>query len=207
MFLYFQRNKGISIQRTCFKAVDGILNLPTTLSCVYSQNTDRRQTSKIKFTYVRTKKVFRTQSRLTWIFHYTWKEMTKNNKDVSFFHRIISPQNLACIKLCLGVNNEWIKSLWFKIKVQISEGDAVVGACYRPPDQKEQVDEAFYRQLEAASKSQALVLVGEFNYPDICWRSNTVKHKQSRRFLENGKQRLQLPVTGSGGSHKEWCAV
>lgn len=43
----------------------------------------------------------------------------------------------------------------------------------------------FYRQLEAALKSQALVLVGDFNYWDICWRSNTAKHKQSRRFLES----------------------
>lgn len=54
---------------------------------------------------------------------------------------------------------------------------------------------------------QALVFVGDFNYPDICWRSNIVKHKQSRRFLESGKQRLQLPVTSSGWSHKEWCIV
>lgn len=78
--------------------------------------------------------------------------MTKNNEDVSFFHRIISPHNLECTKLWPGVK-EWVKSLWFKIKGQISEGDAVVGGCYRPPDQKEQVDEAFYGQLEAASKS------------------------------------------------------
>lgn len=46
-----------------------------------------------------------------------------------------------------------MKSLWFKTKGQISEGDAVVGVCYRPPDQQEQVDEAFCGQLEAASKS------------------------------------------------------
>lgn len=79
---------------------------------------------------------------------------------------------------------------------EVSKAD--VGVYYRPPDQKEQVDEAFYWQIEAASKSQALVLVGDFNYHDICCRSNIVKHKQSRRFLENGMQRLQLPITGSG---------
>lgn len=49
------------------------------------------------------------------------------------------------------------------------------------------MDEAFYGQLEAALKSQALVLLGDFNYPDIYRRSNTVKHKQYRRFVENGK--------------------
>lgn len=27
--------------------------------------------------------------------------------------------------------------------------------------------------------------MGDFNYPDIHWRSNTAKHKLSRRFLES----------------------
>lgn len=40
-------------------------------------------------------------------------------------------------------------------------------------------------QLTSALKSQALVLVGDFNYPDIFWRSYIAKHKQSRRFLES----------------------
>ena len=31
---------------------------------------------------------------------------------------------------------------------------------------------------------QNLVLMGDFNYPDICWESNTVVHKSSIRFLE-----------------------
>ncbi|GAB0204077.1 mitochondrial enolase superfamily member 1 [Grus japonensis] len=45
----------------------------------------------------------------------------------------------------------------------------------RPPDQEEEVDEAFYRQLEVASQSQALVLMGDFNHPDICWKVFTAK--------------------------------
>ena len=32
-------------------------------------------------------------------------------------------------------------------------GDTVAGAYYRPPDQEEEVDEAFYRQLQAALQS------------------------------------------------------
>ncbi|GAB0206162.1 hypothetical protein GRJ2_003081800 [Grus japonensis] len=38
--------------------------------------------------------------------------------------------------------------------------------------------------MGAASRSQALVLMGDFSHPDICWRDNTAGHKQSRRFLE-----------------------
>lgn len=64
-------------------------------------------------------------------------------------------------------------------------GDTVVGICYRPPDQEEQVDETFYTRLEVASYLQALVLMGVFNYPSICWRKNTAGDNQSRRFLED----------------------
>ena len=43
------------------------------------------------------------------------------------------------------------QSLWVAIKEQTNMGDIVVGICCRPLDQEEQVDEAFYGQLEAAS--------------------------------------------------------
>jgi len=46
-------------------------------------------------------------------------------------------------------------------------GDVIVGVCYRAPDQEEEVDEAFYRQLKVASQSEALVQMGDFNHPDI----------------------------------------
>lgn len=42
-----------------------------------------------------------------------------------------------------------------------------MGVCYRLLVGREGVDEALYRQLGAASWSQALVLVGDFNHPDI----------------------------------------
>ncbi|KAK4828789.1 hypothetical protein QYF61_000846 [Mycteria americana] len=32
--------------------------------------------------------------------------------------------------------------------------------------------------------SQALILLGDFNHPDICWKSNTASYGQSRRLLE-----------------------
>jgi len=46
------------------------------------------------------------------------------------------------------------------------------------------MDEALHRQIGAASHSQALVFLEDFNHPDICWQDNTAEHKQSRRFLE-----------------------
>ena len=75
-------------------------------------------------------------------------------------------EQLECIELCLGAD-EGVESLWVRIKGQPHMGDVIVGVYYRPPDQEEEVDEAFYRQLQAASQSQAQVLMGDFNHPNI----------------------------------------
>ena len=60
----------------------------------------------------------------------------------------------------------------------------MVGVCYRLPNQEDQVDEALYKQIGAASHSQNMVLMGDFNHPEICWRDNTAGHQKSKRFLE-----------------------
>ncbi|XP_054254838.1 class I histocompatibility antigen, F10 alpha chain-like [Indicator indicator] len=70
------------------------------------------------------------------------------------------------------------------MKGQAGMGDTVVGVYYRPPDREEEADEAFYRWLTAASQSQALDLMGDFNSPDICWKASSGSHPQSRRFLQ-----------------------
>ncbi|KAK4832250.1 hypothetical protein QYF61_021602 [Mycteria americana] len=54
----------------------------------------------------------------------------------------------------------------------------------RPPNQDEETDEIFYKQLGEVSRLLALVLVGDFNLPDVCWKYNAVERKQSRRFLK-----------------------
>lgn len=66
-------------------------------------------------------------------------------------------EQLNCMELCLQSDDKPVESLWVKIRGQINRGDTIVGLCYRQPEQEE-VDEAF-RQLEAASYLQALVLM------------------------------------------------
>jgi len=56
-------------------------------------------------------------------------------------------EQLQCIELCLGVDEDRVKSLWVRIKGQAHKGDITVGVYYRPPDQEEETDEAFYKQL------------------------------------------------------------
>jgi len=52
-------------------------------------------------------------------------------------------EQLECIELCLGTDEEGVESLRARIKGQSYMGDIIVGVYYRPPDQEEEVDEAF----------------------------------------------------------------
>ncbi|GAB0176868.1 hypothetical protein GRJ2_000152000 [Grus japonensis] len=103
-------------------------------------------------------------------------------------------EQLECMELCLGMDDELTESLRVRIKEQTGMGDIVVGICYRPPDQEEQVDEALYRQAEAPSRSQALVLIGDLNHPDICRKDNTARDKQYRVFLESTDDKFLIQV-------------
>ncbi|PKU46094.1 mitochondrial fission process protein 1 [Limosa lapponica baueri] len=87
-----------------------------------------------------------------------------------------------CIEL--DSSDKEVGCLWERMKGKANKGDFVLGVCYRPPNQDEQADEAFYKRLAEVSLSPALVLVGDFNLLDICWKYNTAESWQARRFLE-----------------------
>ncbi|XP_014813222.1 PREDICTED: uncharacterized protein LOC106897227 [Calidris pugnax] len=91
---------------------------------------------------------------------------------------------LECEELLLKSSHDQVESLWVGIRDWDNKGSLVVGVYYRPPDQAEPVNDAFLLQLEEASRSQALILLGDFNHPDICWKSNTAGCRQSRKLLE-----------------------
>ncbi|KAK4819807.1 hypothetical protein QYF61_011601 [Mycteria americana] len=84
----------------------------------------------------------------------------------------------------LNDGDDRVECLWVRIRGKANKADIVVGVCYRPPNQDEETDELFYKELGEASRSLALVLVGDFNLPDVCWKYNIAERKQSRRFLE-----------------------
>ena len=43
--------------------------------------------------------------------------------------------------------DDGVESLWVSIKVKATKTDIIVGVCYRPPNQDEEVDKTLYRQL------------------------------------------------------------
>ena len=65
-----------------------------------------------------------------------------------------------------------------------NKADILLGVCYRPSNQDEEVDEVSYKRLAEVSQLLPLVLVGDFNLLDICWKYNTAERKPSTRFLE-----------------------
>lgn len=81
------------------------------------------------------------------------------------------------MEFCLGMDDEPTANLWVRIKEKTGKDDIIVGIWYKPPDQEEQADVAFYRQLEVASVLQVLVCMGNLCHPDICWRDSTSGHK------------------------------
>jgi len=85
----------------------------------------------------------------------------------------------------LNVCDDQIECLWVKIRGKANKADILLWICYRPPNQDEEVDEVFYKRLAEVSLSLALLLVGDFNLPDICWKYNTAERILSRRFLEH----------------------
>ncbi|RMC21511.1 hypothetical protein DUI87_02377 [Hirundo rustica rustica] len=84
----------------------------------------------------------------------------------------------------IETNEDGVECLWVRIKGKANKADILLGVCYHPPNQEEEVDNLFYKQLENVSGSSTLVLVGDFNLPDIIWELDTAEKRQSRKFLE-----------------------
>ena len=63
---------------------------------------------------------------------------------------------------CLQLKNgdDRVERLWVRIKGKANEADVIVGVCCRLPNQDEEVNEIFYKQLGEFSQSLALVLEG-----------------------------------------------
>ncbi|RMC11217.1 hypothetical protein DUI87_12132 [Hirundo rustica rustica] len=84
----------------------------------------------------------------------------------------------------IETNEDGVECLWLRIKGKAIKAHILLGVCYGSPNKEEEVDKLFYKQLENVSGSSALVLVGDFDLPDICWELSTAEKRQSRTFLE-----------------------
>ena len=77
------------------------------------------------------------------------------------------------------------------------------GVCYRSPNQDEETDEVFYKQLTEVAQSPALVFLGNFIFPDTCWKYNITHKKQPSKFLEHMEDKFLAQLareTSRGGA-------
>ena len=84
----------------------------------------------------------------------------------------------------LMARDDKVESSWVRIRGRANKADILVGVFYRLLNQDKETEEVFYEQLAEVASLPALVLMGDFNFPDICWEYNTTQKKQSRRFLK-----------------------
>ncbi|KAJ7408181.1 mitochondrial fission process protein 1 [Willisornis vidua] len=81
-------------------------------------------------------------------------------------------ERLECMELTVG--NGSVESLWVRIKGQTNNVDVIVGVYYRSHSQDDDIDKYFFEELRDTSKSPALVLIGDFNLPEINCEHHTV---------------------------------
>lgn len=65
--------------------------------------------------------------------------------------------------------------LWVRIREKANRADVLVDISYRPPNQDEDAEEIFCKQLTEDSQLLTLVLMEDFNLPDVFWKYNREK--------------------------------
>jgi len=73
--------------------------------------------------------------------------------------------SVSVVELNAGSNK--VDSLWVRIRGKANKADILVGVSYRLPNQDEEVDEGFNKQLAEVMQLLAHSLMGKFKLSDI----------------------------------------
>ncbi|KAJ7417795.1 mitochondrial fission process protein 1 [Willisornis vidua] len=92
-------------------------------------------------------------------------------------------EGLDCMQLTAGSGT--VESLCIRIKGKTNNMDYIMEVCYRPPNQDDDTIELFLEEFWDTCKSTALVLMGDFNLPEINQEYYTVGTMQVRRLVKN----------------------
>lgn len=82
----------------------------------------------------------------------------------------------------LAADSGAAESLWIRIKGKKSNVGVTVGVYYRLPSQDKDANKLVYEELKDTSKPTALVLMGDFNLPEIKSEHHSADTTQARRF-------------------------
>ena len=83
-------------------------------------------------------------------------------------------------------NNQNVESIWLDIKCK--NKTIKLGTFYRPPNTDRECDQMIFSEIKKAigdrSKSDPVVVMGDFNYGDIDWELFSADRENSKEFLE-----------------------
>ncbi|CAJ0965440.1 unnamed protein product [Ranitomeya imitator] len=78
----------------------------------------------------------------------------------------------------------------------------LIGVCYKPPNITESMESLLLKQIDEAATHNEVLVMGDFNYPDINWETETCETHKGNRFLLITKknylsQLVQNPTRGA----------
>lgn len=142
------------------------------------------KSSHIKIVYTNVCSLGRKQEKLELCAQSESYDIIENSETWWENSTLYVKQKLECMEVSYGDHGSSIEYLSIKIREIIIKDGLLLGICYWPPSQDDKADESLLQELKEVSGQQNLVLMGDLNYPGICWENNTAVHKSSIRFLE-----------------------
>jgi len=84
------------------------------------------------------------------------------------------------------LNNKFTDQIWSKVKIQKGE-DLLIGVCYRSPsiEISDQRNNDMLCELTEEVRGRPLLLMGDFNYPNIDWLTSHGQTRDSQKFLNS----------------------
>ncbi|CAJ0946080.1 unnamed protein product [Ranitomeya imitator] len=97
----------------------------------------------------------------------------------------------SCLKSTLrediSEGNEDVESIWVEIHGGKNGNKILIGVCYKPPNITESMESLLLKQIDEAATHNEVLVMGDFNYPDINWETETCEtHKGNRDSIATG---------------------
>lgn len=83
---------------------------------------------------------------------------------------------------------QYREALWYKIEMR--NDHILAGVVYRPPSCNAEDDQVLTDTLMDAAQNKRIMIVGDFNFPDIDWIHMTAEKTSSQRFLQQTQDSL-----------------
>lgn len=98
------------------------------------------------------------------------------------------------MKVNFGDQKISIKCLRIKIRWLITKEDLLLCVCSWPSNQDDKAEKNLLWLFKQVSSQKNLAVMGDFNYPGICWENSTAMYKLSIKFLEYTRASILLNV-------------